>query len=120
MMNFSVGGPVSINNNRNGRFQIVDAAVEGTSRTIYTLAGEGNFYPEDSRLVSEMNSDAQPRSVIVTGGAGYIGSVLIRMLLHENYNVVCIDNLRYGGEALSGVWGHPDFLFVQADITNYA
>lgn len=41
------------------------------------------------------------KNVLVTGGAGYIGSVLVRLLLYKNqYNVRVLDNLRYGGESL--------------------
>ncbi len=57
--------------------------------------------------------------VIVTGGAGYIGSVLVRRLLQDGFKVVCIDNLRSGGEPLLGVWGNPNFTLIKADITDF-
>ncbi len=62
---------------------------------------------------------ASMRPVLVTGGAGYIGSVLVRMLLREGFKVVCVDNLRFGAESLLGIWGDPDFSFIKADITNF-
>lgn len=56
------------------------------------------------------------RTVLVTGGAGYIGSVLVRLLLQRQYRVRAVDVLRAGGESLVEVLGHPGFEFVHADI----
>lgn len=36
------------------------------------------------------------KTILVTGGAGYIGSHTVKYLLHNNYNVVVVDNLVYG------------------------
>ncbi len=57
--------------------------------------------------------------VMVTGGAGYAGSILTRKLLQNGYGVVCIDNLRFGGASLVHVWDNPNFIFKRLDITNY-
>jgi nucleoside-diphosphate-sugar epimerase len=57
--------------------------------------------------------------VIVTGGAGYIGSIVVRALLQEGYKVICIDNLRYGGRSLDSIWGNDNLSFIKGDITNY-
>jgi len=56
--------------------------------------------------------------VLVTGGAGYIGSVLVRQLLNKGYQVKVIDSLKFGGEALYDVMLHPNFEFFQGDIRN--
>ena len=58
----------------------------------------------------------RPQTVLVTGGAGYIGSVLVRVLLRAGLRVRTIDNLSWGGEALLGVLGDPSFEFVFGDI----
>lgn len=59
------------------------------------------------------------KNILVTGGAGYVGSILLRKLLSEGYRVVCIDNLKFGGESLIGIWNHPNFMFHKCDITNF-
>jgi nucleoside-diphosphate-sugar epimerase len=60
------------------------------------------------------------KTVIVTGGAGYVGSILLRRLLQNHYRVICIDNLRFGGSALLDIWDHPNFIFKKVDITNFS
>jgi nucleoside-diphosphate-sugar epimerase len=54
--------------------------------------------------------------VLVTGGAGYIGSMLAANLLEHGHRVRVLDNLSHGGQALLGIWSHPDFEFVRGDI----
>lgn len=56
--------------------------------------------------------------VLVTGGAGYIGSVLVRMLLDKGYHVVVLDSLKFSGDALFDVALHPKFTFIKGDIRN--
>ena len=54
--------------------------------------------------------------VMVTGGAGYIGSVLARVLVDKGHRVRAIDNLSQGGRALTALWSHPLFEFRRGDI----
>ena len=57
--------------------------------------------------------------ILVTGGAGFIGSALIRHLLNETeHQVLNLDKLTYAGnlESLASVAGNPRYRFVQADI----
>ena len=56
--------------------------------------------------------------ILVTGGAGYIGSVLVRQLLDKGYYVRVIDSLKWGGESLFGVVNNKNFELIKADIRN--
>jgi nucleoside-diphosphate-sugar epimerase len=57
------------------------------------------------------------RHVLITGGAGYIGSLLASELLRANYRVTVLDSLLFGGESLVPFLPHPNFHFVKADVT---
>jgi nucleoside-diphosphate-sugar epimerase len=57
------------------------------------------------------------RHVLITGGAGYIGSLLTSELLRANYQVTVLDSLLFGGESLVPFLYHPNFHFVKADVT---
>jgi nucleoside-diphosphate-sugar epimerase len=57
------------------------------------------------------------RHVIVTGGAGYIGSLLISELLRAGFFVTTLDTLLFGGESIVPYLHHPQFHFVKGDVT---
>jgi len=54
-------------------------------------------------------------TVLVIGGAGYIGSVLVRKLLDRGYKVRVIDTLLYGDESIKDLFGKPNFEFIKGD-----
>lgn len=56
------------------------------------------------------------KHVLITGGAGYIGSLLTGFLLQAGYQVSVIDELLFGGESLLGYLPHPNFNFVKANV----
>lgn len=60
------------------------------------------------------------KKVLVTGGAGYIGSVLTRQLLEKGYNVRVLDSLMFGGEPIIDLLNYPQFEFVKGDVRNEA
>ncbi len=60
------------------------------------------------------------RRVLITGGAGFIGSHLCRRFLDDGDEVVCMDNLLTGRlENLADLSGRDGFLFVKHDVTNF-
>jgi len=56
--------------------------------------------------------------VLITGGGGYLGSVLTRKLLEKNYKVRVIDNLWYGNESVEKFMENSNFELIKDDIRN--
>jgi nucleoside-diphosphate-sugar epimerase len=53
---------------------------------------------------------------LITGGAGYIGSMLAGVLLDHGYRVTVVDDLLFGGDAILSYLIHPCFRFVKANV----
>jgi nucleoside-diphosphate-sugar epimerase len=62
-----------------------------------------------------MNKRSSEKHILVTGGAGYVGSVTCEVLLSAGYRVRVLDSLMYGGTPLLGLV-RPGFSFVNGDI----
>lgn len=60
------------------------------------------------------------KTILVTGVAGYIGTVLARQLLEKDYEVVGLDNLSQGGDPLLSLFGRAGFRFIKGDVRNAA
>jgi len=60
----------------------------------------------------------EPVKVLVTGGAGYVGSTVVPMLLEQGYYVRVFDNLSMGGQGLLPNFTKKNFEFVKGDIRN--
>ncbi len=56
--------------------------------------------------------------VLVTGGAGYLGSVLVRKLLGQGYGVIVLDALYFGDDSIKDLYEKPDFIFIKGNIEN--
>ena len=55
--------------------------------------------------------------ILVTGGAGFIGSHLVDRLMEAGHQVVCLDNLYTGATLNNAQWlNHPNFQFIEHDV----
>lgn len=60
------------------------------------------------------------KTILVTGGAGFLGSHLCDRFLRDGYAVIAMDNLITGStDNLSHLVRHDDFQFIKHDVTNY-
>jgi len=58
--------------------------------------------------------------ILVTGGAGFLGSHLSALLLHSGHSVICMDNLITGRvENIADLLGHEGFSFVKYNVCDY-
>ena len=59
------------------------------------------------------------KKILVTGGAGYIGSKLVNKLIELNYKVTVIDTLKFSSNSLNHLFGNDNFKFIKGDVRNY-
>lgn len=60
------------------------------------------------------------KKILVTGGAGFIGSNLVESLLDRSYQVICLDNLATGSiKNIQDFLDHRNFEFVEGDILDF-
>lgn len=80
--------------------------------------------PVPSAVLSDGNGSApnpnggEPRHILLTGGAGYVGSHLTRLLLDAGHHVRVLDRLDYGRAGLDAILGHPHLELLTGDICN--
>ena len=66
-----------------------------------------------------MNTDLTGKKIVVTGGAGFIGSNLCEVLLEKKNTVICLDNFATGKrENLTQLLKNPNFTLIEGDIRN--
>lgn len=68
------------------------------------------------RVVEEAGEDRAMYSILVTGGAGYIGSILIPELLARGNKVTVLDNFFFHQASLGHVFADPNFDLIRGDI----
>ena len=54
--------------------------------------------------------------ILVTGGAGYLGSVMVPELLNAGHKVTVYDNFIYGQNSLAHICHNPNFSVVRGDV----
>lgn len=65
--------------------------------------------------------EATSIKILITGGAGFIGSNLCDYFISKDYQVVCMDNFATGHRHnIEHLLNHPDFTFIEGDIRNLA
>jgi nucleoside-diphosphate-sugar epimerase len=60
------------------------------------------------------------KRILVTGGAGYIGSILVPMLLERGFKVTVIDNFMYKQPSLANSISNPNLNLVYGDVRDYS
>ena len=58
------------------------------------------------------------KKILISGGAGYIGSKLVTKLLNLGFEVTVLDSLKFSANSLNHVFGHRNFNFVRGDVRN--
>ena len=56
--------------------------------------------------------------ILITGGAGYIGSMLTTKLIEKGYRVTVIDSLQFSKNSLNHLFVHKNFKFIYGDVRN--
>ena len=59
------------------------------------------------------------QSIFITGGAGYLGSIIVPYLLKQGYKVTVLDSLIFNQASLLECCENPNFDFIQGDICDY-
>ena len=57
--------------------------------------------------------------ILITGGAGYIGSTLIPLLLRDNHKVTVLDNLLHGPDPILPFFRYQNFKFIRGDVRDF-
>ena len=58
------------------------------------------------------------KNILITGGAGYIGSKLVTKLLENNFRVTIIDSLKFSGKSLNHLFNNKNLTLIKDDVRN--
>ena len=64
------------------------------------------------------SDNTQHKTVLVTGGAGYVGSIVCRKLLEKKYKVIILDKLLFGREPINEILDHENVKLIHGEIGN--
>jgi nucleoside-diphosphate-sugar epimerase len=96
---------------------LVTAGVIGVRWLKSKLESAGTLVADVETSVTERHQDSIA-PVLVVGGAGYIGSIVVRKLLDRGLRVRLLDKLTYGDSAIAAVLDHPRLEFLHGDCRN--
>jgi len=71
-----------------------------------------------SLYISPKLKESPQVTVMVTGGAGYLGSIVCRMLLKKGYRVIALDKLLFGKEGIRELLKNKNFTLIEGDIAD--
>ena len=84
------------------------------------LLGEEIAHVFSKRITQSLQGNAKRKHVLIVGGAGYIGSVLARILLKEGHKVRVLDKLMYSSTSLESLKEDKNFKLIVGDIGDIA
>ena len=58
------------------------------------------------------------KKILITGGAGYIGSKLVTKLVNLNFKVTVVDILKYSSKSLNHLHDKKNFILIKGDVRN--
>lgn len=90
-------------------------APDGGSRRIPIL---NNSREVSGIFLNTNKSEFQYKTVLVTGGAGYVGSILCRKLINKGYKVIVLDKLYFSQEPIQDLINNDHFELIVGDISN--
>ncbi len=96
---------------------VSDNRVANTNPRV-TLADLMDSQEVSRSLLTTASSANRDSNVLVTGGAGYIGSHLVRKLLESGYGVRVLDSFLNGDHGLAALRGHPRLEVIEGDISS--
>lgn len=101
------------------RAPVVDAQGYVKDMAILWMLQDGEGAKAFSNPVDfTLNVPKTGKKVAVIGAAGYIGSILCRLLLEKGYAVRGLDRFMFGDDSISEITNHPNFELVRGDMRN--
>ncbi|XP_064465575.1 GDP-D-glycero-alpha-D-manno-heptose dehydrogenase-like [Ornithodoros turicata] len=75
-----------------------------------------NGIPNGAAFRRSVNKCHHPQRILITGGAGYLGSCIVPLLLDQNYHVIVYDIFRWGVSPLLPVVGNSRLTLIHGDV----